>query len=133
VNFDKNREDICETCHRAKKTRNCFSLSSSKAERIFHLIHCDIWGPYRETSANSAHYFLTIVDDASRATWAYLMVHKGETSHFLKEFILMVKNQFETSVKIMRSDNGSEFVSKPMQQFYHDHGIIRQSSCVDTP
>lgn len=44
----------------------------------------------------------------------------------------MVKNQFETSVKIVRIDNGSEFTSNPMQQFYHDHGIRRQSSCVET-
>ena len=33
----------------------------------------------------------------------------------------------------MRSDNGLEFTSKPMQRFYHDHGILRQSSCVETP
>ena len=45
----------------------------------------------------------------------------------------MVRNQFETSVQIVRSDNGSEFTSKPMQQFYHDHGILRQSSCVEMP
>jgi len=45
----------------------------------------------------------------------------------------MIKHQFETTVKIVRSDNGSEFTSKPMEQFYQDHGIIRQSSCVETP
>lgn len=82
VNFDKNKEDICETCYCAKQTRNCFSLSSSQAERIFQLIHCDIWGPYRESSSNGAHYFLTIVDDASRATWAYLMVDGGRKTIF---------------------------------------------------
>jgi len=38
VNFDKNKEDVCETCYCAKQTRNCFSLSSSKVERIFQLI-----------------------------------------------------------------------------------------------
>ena len=45
----------------------------------------------------------------------------------------MVKNQFETNVKIVCSDNGSEFTSKPMQRLYHDHGILLQSSCVETP
>ena len=60
------------------------------------------------------------------------MVHKGEATHFLKEFIAMVKDQFETSVKIVRSDDGSECTSEPMQECYRDHGIIRQSSCVET-
>ena len=115
------------------QSRNYFPLSSSKAEKIFQLIHCDIWGPYHESSTNGAHYFLTIVDDMSWATWVYLMIDKGETSHFLREFIVMVKNQFDTSVKVVRSDNGLEFTSKPMQQFYHNHGIQCQSSCVETP
>ena len=98
VNFNKKKVDVCETCYRAKQTRNCFPLSSSKAEKIFQLIYCDIWGLYRESSTNGAHYFLASVDDASRATWVYLRVDKGETSYFLREFIIMVKNQFDTSV-----------------------------------
>ena len=44
----------------------------------------------------------------------------------------MVKNQFGISVKI-RSDNGSEFTSRPMQKLYHEHEILCESSYVDTP
>jgi len=54
------------------------------------------------------------VDDASWATWVYLMVEKSETSQFLKEVIVMVQNQFGSNVKIVRSDNGLEFTSRPM-------------------
>jgi len=35
-------------------------------------------------------------------------------------------------VKAVRSDNGLEFKSGPMKQFYFDNGIIHQTSCVDT-
>ena len=45
----------------------------------------------------------------------------------------MVKNQFAKVVKVVRSDNGSEFTSEPMQQFYYEHGILRENTCVDTP
>ena len=45
----------------------------------------------------------------------------------------MVKTQFKRTVKVVCSDNGSEFTSGPMQNFYHEHGILRESSCVDTP
>ena len=127
------KDDVCEICHQAKQARTPSSESSNKAKFVFNLVHRDIWGPYNEASSCRAHYFLTIVDDISRATWVYLMINRAETSKLLQDFILMVQNQFGTSIKIIRSDNGSEFTSKTMQQFYEAHGILRQSSCVDTP
>ena len=68
INFRKGNE-VCEICVRAKQTRNKFIQSPNKAESVFELIHCDIWGPYKILASTDAHYFLTIVDDASRATW----------------------------------------------------------------
>jgi len=47
--------------------------SDSNISELFALIHCDIWGAYRTPSLCGAHYFLTIVDDASRGVWVYLM------------------------------------------------------------
>ena len=87
------------------------------------MIHCDIWGPYRTPSTYGAHYFLNIVDDSSRATWVYLMQARTEASKLLKNFIVRVKNQFNRGVKVVRSDNGSEFTSGPMQNFYHESGF----------
>jgi len=132
VVFDKNKVEVCEVCYRAKQTRNRFPISRNIAKCVFGLIHCNVWGPYRESSSCGGHYFRTIVDNASRRTWVYLMSDRGETSQLLKDFIIMAKNQFGHNVKIIRSDNGSQFTSKPMQK-YHEHGTLRQSSCVDTP
>ena len=61
------------------------------------------------------------------------MRERGETSQLLKIFVLMTKNQFEKSVKIIRSDNGSKFTSNPMQAFYKKKGILCENSCVDAP
>jgi len=63
--FTSRNNDVCEICTRAKQTRAKFAISQNKVECVFGLIHCDIWGPYRESSSCGAHYFLTIVDDAS--------------------------------------------------------------------
>ena len=81
---DKTKDNVCETCYQAKQTRNRFPMSSNKAKCVFELIHCDIWGPYRESSSCGTHYFLTIVDDASWATWVYLMVERNEAKSTLK-------------------------------------------------
>ena len=45
----------------------------------------------------------------------------------------MDNTQFGKGVKVVRSDNGLEFKSGPMQKFYLENGIIHQTSCVDTP
>jgi len=76
---------------------------------------------------------LSIVDDASRAAWVYLMKERTKASKLLQGFILMVSNQFDKCVKLVRSNNGGEFTFGPMQQFYFEHGILRESSRVDTP
>ena len=131
--LNKDKEDSCEIFFRAKQTRNQFYISNSHAKDAFDLIHCDIWGPYRTPSLCGAHYFLSIVDDTSRATWVYLMKDKSEASKLLKGFIAMVRNQFHKGVKVVRSDNGSEFTSGPMQHFYCENGILRENSCADTP
>lgn len=62
--FDNKSSDICI---RSKQTRNSFPLSNNKTSSAFDLIHCDLWGPYRTTSICGSRYFLTIIDDYSRA------------------------------------------------------------------
>ena len=79
-------------------------------------------------------FFLTIIDDFSRATWIYLMAVKSETSHILQSFVAMVHTQCNSQIKtivsgvgdinehfkiqVVLTDNGSEFLSKTMQHFF---------------
>ena len=45
----------------------------------------------------------------------------------------MIKNQFDKTVKIFRSNNGTEFVNQNMDKFCKDNGIHQQTSCAYTP
>jgi len=76
----RSSNNLCDVCLRAKQTRVSFPISENKATSCFHLIHCDLWGPYRTKSFCDAQYFLTIVDDASRGVWIYLLKEKSEAS-----------------------------------------------------
>ena len=69
----------CDVCARAKHTHLPFQLNHNKSSFIFHQIYCNIWGGYSTPSSSGAHYFLTIVDDHSHATWVYLMHMKSDT------------------------------------------------------
>ena len=62
-----------------------------------------------------------------------MMKDRSEAGKLLRGFIAMVKNQFHKIVKVIRSDKGTEFTSGQMQAFYYENGILRESSCVDTP
>lgn len=123
----------CDSCLRAKQTMLPFSRSEIKSTSCFDLIHCDIWGGYKVASLSGAHYFLTIVDDYSRATWVYLLAHKSDVGYYLRSFVNMVETQFNKKVKQVRTDNGLEFQSKEMMNFYNEKGIILQTTCPYTP
>nr|KYP63606.1 Retrovirus-related Pol polyprotein from transposon TNT 1-94 [Cajanus cajan] len=121
----------CDICFRAKQSRDMFPLSEHKANNIFDLIHCDLWGPYKSPSSCGAFYFMTIVDDYSRSVWIYLLADKREVFQMLLNFFSLIKTQFDKHIKIFRSDNGTEFTC--MKNYFFEHGIIFQTSCVGSP
>lgn len=123
----------CEVCHRAKQTRESFPLSDHKTTGLGDLVHLDVWGPYRVTSRDGYRYFLTVVDDYSRAVWVFLLKSKDEVYLNIKVFFNLLKNQFGKTVKIFRSDNGTEFLNDNVDLFFKENGIIHQTSCTYTP
>nr|GEX02022.1 ribonuclease H-like domain-containing protein [Tanacetum cinerariifolium] len=46
---------------------------------------------------------------SSRFTWVFFLATKDETSPILKTFITGLENQLSLKVKVIRSDNGTEF------------------------
>ncbi|CAH9141419.1 unnamed protein product [Cuscuta epithymum] len=125
--------NFCDPCIRAKQTRLPFPTSSIKTTRCFELIHCDIWGGYRCDSISGARYFLSIVDDFTRGVWVYLMKNKSEVSQFIMHFCNMIETQFEQKVKRIRADNGVEFKTNSLLDYYGRTGILLETSCTDTP
>ncbi|GJT55653.1 putative RNA-directed DNA polymerase [Tanacetum coccineum] len=134
LNFDKSDKGLCcEVCQRAKQTREPFPLSDHVSSSLGELVHLDLWGPYRVTSSEGYKYFLTIVDDYTKAVWVYLIKSKDEVSHFITVFYNLIENQFNKKIKVFRSDNGTEFVNQYVNKFCADKGVIHQTSCAYTP
>nr|KYP33474.1 Retrovirus-related Pol polyprotein from transposon TNT 1-94 [Cajanus cajan] len=131
--FDKNKLECFDVCHRSKQCRLPFSLSNNKAETPFSLIHYDLWWKYHTMAHNGAHYFITIVDDYTRAVWVYLLKEKSKTPNILMNFCNMIQTQFSRKVKVVRSDNGTEFTNNVIHTFFQREGILHETSCVGTP
>ncbi|XP_061354958.1 uncharacterized protein LOC133299505 [Gastrolobium bilobum] len=121
---------VCDVCHLAKQRKLPYGSSTSNSSKVFELVHADIWGSFSVPYVNGDRYFLTIVDDFSRFTWVILMTNKGDTRNHLRNFFMLVKNQFNASVKVIRSDNGMDFL---MPDFYDKMGIIHHRTCVESP
>ena len=90
----------------------------------------DVWGPYSTPTLDGFKYFLTVVDDATRAIWLFLMKSKFEVRQLFFSFYTMVHTQFGLKIKAVRIDNAKEF---NMSDFFNSLGIVHQTSCVYTP
>lgn len=123
----------CDICYQTKQTGEPFPLSDYKTTYLGELIHLDLWGPYVVTSKDGFKYFLTIVDDYTRAVCVYLLKGKTEVYDTVVMFFNLLKNQFSRTVKVLRSDNGTEFVNFNMNTFLEKHGVVHQTSCAYTP
>ncbi|GJY86718.1 putative ribonuclease H-like domain-containing protein [Tanacetum coccineum] len=75
----------------------------------------------------------SLTDDFSRFSWVFFLATKSETSRILKKFITEIENQLNHKVKVIRSDNGTEFKNREMDEFYGQKGIKREYSVARTP
>nr|GFB25267.1 putative ribonuclease H-like domain-containing protein [Tanacetum cinerariifolium] len=82
---------------------------------------------------NMKSYFLVVTDDYSRFTWVFFLATKDETTPILKTFITGLENQLSLKIKVIRSDNGTEFKNNDLNQFCRIKGIKREFSVPITP
>ncbi|PKU87466.1 Retrovirus-related Pol polyprotein from transposon TNT 1-94 [Dendrobium catenatum] len=121
------------SCSMAKCHKLPFNKRSNDSSCAFQLIHSDVWGPAPTQSHNGFNYYVIFIDDFSKFTWLYLMHSKGETFSKFSHFCALVKNIFNTTPKVFRSDGGGEFCSNQFKSFLSSHGILHQTTCPHTP
>ncbi|CAI7904341.1 unnamed protein product [Closterium sp. NIES-54] len=101
----------CPTCLETKFTKFPFSSGTGPAKAPLALVHMDVVGPTRAPSLSGSRYFLTIVDDHTRAVWVYPLQTKGEVAAaVLKEWMPRAQRESGHKEKVIRTDNGGEFI-----------------------
>ena len=61
------------------------------------------------------------------------MKNRSELFPHFSAFCAEIQTQFHASIQTLRGDNAKEYFSEPFQSFMLQHGILHQTSCVDTP
>ena len=58
-----------------------------------------------------AKYFVTFIDDFSKKIWLYPIKAKSECFDKFKESKALVEKESEKKIKVLRLDDGNEFMS----------------------
>src|ERR1700722_18946751 len=109
------------------------NAATHRALKPCDLIHSDVCGPMSVTSNGGARYFVTFIDDYSRFIVVNLMKSKAEVIQHFMTYRAWSENVTGNRIKILRSDNGGEFISKEFDSLLTKHGIARQTSPPYTP
>jgi len=64
---------------------------------------------------------------------ALFVEHKSDVFVVFKDLYALIKNKFGNTIKVLRSDNGTEYVNQKFEQFLVSSGIEHQTTCVNTP
>ncbi|GJX01379.1 putative ribonuclease H-like domain-containing protein [Tanacetum coccineum] len=112
---------------------SCKAKLVNSINKPLHMLHMDLFGRINVKCLMKKSYCLVVTDDFSRFSWVFFLATKDETSRILKTFITKIENQLDYKVKVIRSDNGTEFKNSVMNQFYEMKGIKREFSVTRTP
>ncbi|GKE48565.1 putative ribonuclease H-like domain-containing protein [Tanacetum coccineum] len=127
-------DQTCVACLKGKQHgASCKSKVLNPITKPLFMLHMDLFGPTFVSSLMHKKYYLVATDDYSRFTWVFFLTTKDETSEILKNFIKEIENIVDKKVKIIISDNGTEFKNKVMDDFCREKGIKREYSVARTP
>jgi hypothetical protein len=104
-------DPVCQGCAEGKMTRSSFPLSPGCSKAPCDKIHMHL----KEFSIQSySHYkfFILFFDDCTLFGWIVLLRCKSKADPVIRQFISMVKNQFNKVIHEFMIDAGGEFKSE---------------------
>lgn len=126
-------DDVCRGCVLGKYAKASFPRSDNITDGMLGLIHLDIYGSMSTRDLSGAEYFDNFIDDYSRKTWIYFLKTKDEVFNRLREFEALVENVTGKKIKVLRSDNGGEYIDKDFTDFCANEGIRREWTTLYNP
>lgn len=123
----------CAVCAEGKHSRASFPSSGSRADDLLGVIHSDVCGPMSTNSLGGNKYYVSFIDDYSRMTTVFLIKNKAQVFDRFESYRNLVENQLNRKIKILRTDNGTEYCNRKFKEVCDKNGIIHQKSCPHTP
>lgn len=132
INFiDENFE--CDGCSYGKEHRLSFEHRKEKSSKCGEIIHTDVCGPIEQTSLNGSRYFLLFKDDYSHFRFIYFLKQKSEVVEKCRYFVKLAEKECGHPIRIIQSDNGTEYINDEMKKFLDENGIRHRRTVPYTP
>ena len=74
---------------------------------------------------------ITFIDDSSKYSWVYIIKNKNDAFETFRKWRDMIEAQYEKKIKILRTDNGGEYVNRSFKIFLDSNNIIHQNTKLD--
>jgi hypothetical protein len=113
---------VCQDCAEGKMTRSLFPLSPQHSMAPFNKIHMDL-KEFSVQSYSQYKFFILFFDDCTSFGWIVLLRHKSKANPAIRQFIAIVKNQFNKVIHEFMIDAGGEFKSNELRTFLKELGI----------
>ena len=123
----------CIICVQGKMSQQPFPEHSSRTSEMLEIIHTDLCGPMRVESKAGNKYVLTFIDDYSRWCEVRFLSKKSEVLEEFKKFKNFVETQKGRKIKMIQSDNGTEYCNKQFDRYLESCGIMRRLTVPHTP
>ena len=76
---------------------------------------------------------LSLLSYYTRKVWVFLLKIKDQTLERFKTWKILVENQTDKKVKVLRTDNGLEFCNREFDAYCNSQGILRHKTVRNTP
>jgi transposase InsO family protein len=115
---------ICAPCRHGKMIAASHSpVNTVMTEHPGQLLHMNTVGPSRVRFMSGKWYVLVIIDNYSHYSWIFFLESKDEVFEHFQSLTLRLNNEHLNCLKVIHSDNETEFKNASFDQFCLEHGI----------
>ncbi|CAI7822561.1 unnamed protein product, partial [Closterium sp. NIES-53] len=124
----------CDSCVDGKATKAPHPRHGPKEPYgAMEVVAADVCGPMRVTSRHDSRYFITFTDIGTRLTWVTEIKDKMQVLPSFIDWLAEAERQSGKQLKVLRTDNGGEFINKEFNDYLKAKGIRRQRTIPHTP
>ena len=88
-----------------------------RAKNVLDVVHSDVCGPMQTSTFSNKSYFVTFIDHKSRYCAVFLLRSKSKVLEKFVQLVKFAETQTGRRIKVIRSDNGGEYVSNKFAAF----------------
>jgi transposase InsO family protein len=108
-------------------------VNTMMTEHPRQLLYMDTIDPSQVRYMGGKWYILVVVDDYSRYSWVFFLESKDELLEHFQSLALRLNNEHPNYLKVIDSDNETEFRNASSDEFCLEHGIDQQFSALRIP